>query len=231
LKRTLLLCAMPEELEVLETSLNLHKLDNYDELPWPIYKHPDLNLFAAVTGIGKINAAACCSAAITLLKPDQVIGIGVAGGVEPQLKIGDIVVSDSAIQYDMDATAFGYALGQVPRMQDIAFKADELLYLAALKVASNINIDVQVIRGLIMSGDCFVTGTQGREIYKTFGGLCVDMESVAWAQIAHVYHLPWLILRSISDQADGQASVDFDIFLPHAVKKLSTLVEALIKEV
>ncbi len=231
MKKTLLLCAMTEEIEIIKKSLNFELDSDYSDLPWPVYKEPELCIYAAVTGIGKVNAAACSSVLIKLIKPEQVIGIGVAGAVAPELKIGDVVISNSAVQYDMNATAFGYRLGEVPRMNTLEFKADSILYTAASKVAESMDLEAKVYVGQIMSGDCFVSGNMGAEIYQNFGGLCVDMESAAWAQVAHIFELPWVILRSMSDQADGTASVDFNEFLPRAVKNLSHLVEELLKSV
>jgi adenosylhomocysteine nucleosidase len=230
-KKTLLLCAMPEELEIIKNSLKFEPVKQYNFLPWPVYKHPDLNVYAGVTGISKVNAAACASVLLNLLKPEQLIGIGVAGAVDPKLKIGDIIISNSAIQYDVDARTFGYQLGEVPRMGTIDYKADDNLYTTALKVSQTMDLDSNIFIGQIMSGDCFVSGTKGSEIFHTFKGQCVDMESAAWAQVAHVYKVPWLILRSMSDQADGTAPDDFDAFLPHAVNNLSHLVEELLKNV
>ena len=231
MKKTLLLCAMPEEIEIIKKSLSFELAEEYSDLPWAVYKHPELNIYAGVTGISKVNAGACASVLINLIKPEQLIGIGVAGAVDPKLKIGDVIISNSSIQYDVDARTFGYKLGEVPRIGTVDFKADEHLYSTALEVATKMNLDNKVYVGQIMSGDCFVSGNKGAEIYNTFKGQCVDMESAAWAQVAFTYKVPWVILRSMSDQADGTAPHDFNEFLPHAVNNLSHLVEELLKSV
>jgi adenosylhomocysteine nucleosidase len=226
MKKTLVVCAMNEELAILKSKWDLKEYDASG--PWTIYRHNDKELYAVITGVGKVFGAACLSYAIEKIKPMQIIGMGVAGGVSPDLKIGDIVICDKAIQHDMDVTAFGYPLGQVPGIESPFIKADINLVEKTEKLAKNFT-NANIKTGAVMSGDCFVTGGKGLSLHDQFGGLCVDMESAAWAQVSYIFQIPFLVLRSISDQADGNAADNFTEFLSHAVNNLSDLVEKLLE--
>lgn len=224
LKTTLIICAMEKELAVLLVKLNLKKLNHK---PWSVYKHPEKPLYATVSGVGKVNAAGSLANAIEIIKPDHIIGFGVAGGVSPKVQIGDIVICDKFIQHDMDVTAIGYKLGQVPGFTSEYMYSDSALIKAAQTIAEE-NELYHTHTGAIMSGDCFVKDNKGARLYELFGAMCVDMESAAWAQIASLFNLPILVIRSISDQADGNAPENYQEFLEKAIINLSALIEKLI---
>lgn len=224
MKKTLIICAMNEELEVLLNKWNLSQIVSE---PFLIYKHETKPLYATVSGVGKVNAASNLTFALKKIKPEQIIGIGVAGGVHPDVKIGDIVICDKFVQHDMDVTAFGYELGQVPGFNDKFFQSNESLVNLAKKIAKD-SINHNIHSGAIMSGDSFIKDNKGKELYNQFEGMCVDMESASWAQVASIFNVPFIVIRSISDQADGSAADNFTQFLKLAVENLSTIVENLI---
>lgn len=230
MKKILVLSAMEEEMAVLKDKLHLQPDEDKSAWPWPIFKSDDGRIIAGITGIGKVNAAACCSSLMTAYNIDMCIGIGVAGGIAPDLHIGDVLVSQDALQYDMDATAFGYEKGEVPRMGTRAFEADAELIKQVQGALQTLKLPVTMRQGRLLSGDCFVASEQGQSLYQIFAGDSVDMESAAWAQVAYLHHKPWLIIRSISDQANGQAHVDFNTFLPQAVATMSQLVLQIINQ-
>lgn len=224
MKKTLIICAMNDELEVLLNKWNLRKIVNE---PYLIYKHNSKPLYATISGVGKVNAASNITFAIERINPEQIIGIGVAGGVSPEVKIGDVVICDKFIQHDMDVTAFGYELGQVPGFSDKFTYSSKSLVKLSQQVAKNL-AEHNVYTGTIMSGDSFIKDEKGKELYNQFGGMCVDMESAAWAQVASQFKIPFVVIRSISDQADGSATENFTKFLKLAVENLSTMIEKLI---
>ncbi len=230
MKKILLLCAMPSEYAEIKKTIPFPECPYDDHYPI-LMKQANREVYLTITGIGKVNAAAASSAAITKLQPDCVIGLGVAGGIDPQVKIGDLVVSSSAQQYDVDATAFGYAHGIIPQMATSDFPADITLNKLAITISKALNLEAATIIGQLLSGDCFVTNTKGQEIRQLFGGTAVDMESAAWAQAAYLHEIPWIIIRSISDQADGKAHADYSEFLPMAMQNLAQLAQNLIEEV
>ena len=153
MKKTLIVCAMNEELVILKEKLKLEVFN--EEGPWTIYKKPNREVYAIVSRVGKVHGGAALSYAIVKISPEQIIGIGVAGGVSPNLKIGDIVICDKAMQHDMDVTAFGYPHGQVPGLESVYIKSDSKLIQLLEDIAKKY-YDESIKVGAVMSGDCFV---------------------------------------------------------------------------
>ena len=222
---TLLICAMEEEIEILRNKLELTSCP--EASPWPLWENARLDMLATVCGVGKVNAAACLSHVLTSRPIARIIGVGVAGGIRKSLGIGDIIISQDAVQHDFDLNIFGYQKGTIPRLQIREFPAHPHLIAAALGHAQALNVDVQP--GRVLSGDRFIVGGEGRELREEFQGDCVDMETAAWAQVAYLYSVPWVAIRSISDKADETATMDFPEFLQLAVSRMSELVERMIR--
>ncbi len=218
--KTLLICAMREEFTVVEKILNLHPTGTS---PWEIYTNEDNTLYALISGVGKVYAATALAYGIEKARPDRIIAIGVAGALNPDYRIGDIVISQEFIQYDMDLTAVGYSAGQLPGRTELTMRADgDLIGLA--EKAGKQNPENRIHTGLMLTGDRFVSADWGLKLRREFMGDTVDMESAAWSQVAEIYKLPFLALRSISDQADHAAPVDIEKFGPMAMEKLSYFV-------
>ena len=217
---TLLICAMDEEIEILREKLGLMPCPG--KSPWPLWQNEELDLLATVCGVGKVNAAACLSFVLSNRSIARVIGVGVAGGIKRSLAIGDIVISQDAVQHDFDVHIFGYEKGTIPRLGIREFPAHPHLIAAALGHAEE--MDVNAVPGRVLSGDRFISGGEGRALREEFQGTCVDMETAAWAQVAYLYSVPWVAIRSISDKADESATADFPEFLRLAVTRMSELV-------
>jgi len=221
-----IICAMHAELDGLRTALDLEAYNK--GAPWPIYKAKGQEILAMVCGVGKVNAAAGLTYFLSQHPLQAVVGVGVAGAIASDLRIGDVVVSGGAIQHDMDASAFGYEVGMVPVLRIKKFDADRALVDRAL-AAGAILEDIAVREGLILSGDKFVAGSEAAKLRELFLGDCVDMETAAWAQVCALFRMPWITLRSISDQADGHAPQSFSEFLDMAVKNMSDVILEMLK--
>ncbi len=177
------------------------------------------------SGVGKVNAGICTHILADTFGVDAVINTGIAGSLEAKIDIGDIVVSEDAVQHDVDATQWNYAPGQIPGMAAAAFETDGALADLAERVCREVNPDIQVFRGRILSGDCFVSEReQKKRIKKTFGGLCVEMEGAAIAQAAYLNRLPCVILRVIADKADDSAVMDNRLFEEQVIRHCCSLV-------
>lgn len=177
------------------------------------------------SGIGKVNAAMCTQILVDSYQVDAVINTGIAGSLNAKIDIGDIVLSTDTLEHDMDAVAFGYEVGQIPRMDTLSFKADEKLRALAKKVCEEVNPDVAVFEGRVVSGDQFISDKKKKEwLVETFEGYCTEMEGAAIAHAAYLNEIPFLIVRAISDKADDSASVDYPTFeakaIEHSVKLL-----------
>lgn len=192
------------------------------------------------SGIGKVNAALCCQILISEFKVDAVINTGAAGGLLEGINVFDMVVSTDAVQHDVDATAFGHPIGQVPMTKSPFWPADKKLKTLALKAFKAMQKEsddehiknLKLIEGRIASGDTFVSDKKLRErIIKEFNPACVEMEGAAAAQVCCINKIPFLILRSISDTAgkDEAAKISYEVFSAQAAKDSSLLVLQLLK--
>ena len=173
---------------------------------------------AVRSGIGKVNAAVCTQILATYFHVDHIINTGVAGSLKNEINIGDVVISTDALQHDMDATGFGYEPGVIPRMKVSDFIADENLRKLAVKACREAGLQIGVHEGRIVSGDQFISDHAVKErIVKQFGGYCTEMEGAAIAQAAYLNDIPFLIIRAISDKADGSATMDYGEFERKAI--------------
>lgn len=177
------------------------------------------------SGIGKVNAAMCTQILINCFAANVIINTGVAGGIDPNVKIGDVVISTGAIHHDFNATAFGYQVGEIPQMTTSQFPADQFLQNLAYNQAQKILKDNQVHLGLIASGDQFVSSNQQKEaIINNFPASCVEMEGAAIAQVAYLNQIAYVIIRIMSDQADNSAPENFDEFMEEIIPLLNKIV-------
>ncbi|MGK3135794.1 5'-methylthioadenosine/S-adenosylhomocysteine nucleosidase [Pantoea trifolii] len=179
------------------------------------------------SGIGKVAAALGTTLLLELCKPDVVINTGSAGGLASTLKVGDIVVSDEVRYHDADVTAFGYEPGQMAGCP-AAFVADDKLIVAAERVIKQ--LDLNAVRGLVVSGDAFINGAAPlTRIHTTFPqAIAVEMEATAIGHVCHQFKVPFVVVRAISDVADQESHLSFDEFLSVAAKQSSLMVENLL---
>ena len=176
-------------------------------------------------GIGKVNAGMCVQILADLFEVTHILNTGIAGSLNNDINIGDIVVSKDAVYHDMDVTSLGYRPGEVPGMGFVAFKADEELRLSAVKACREAAPDIQVFEGRIASGDQFIGERARKEwIRSSFTGDCTEMEGCAIAQAAYLNHLPFIIIRAISDKADESVSVSYEEFEGKAAEHCARLV-------
>lgn len=157
-------------------------------------------------GIGLVNAATAAAVAISATRPRVVISAGSAGGVGTDVRVGDVVVGSTHLYSGADARAFGYLLGQVPGMPE-SYPGDQDLLEAALGAAVP---DLRVLTGMMISGDAFIDASSVDAIRDVFpGALSTDMESTALAHTGHLYGVPFLSVRGISDLCGPAAGEDF----------------------
>lgn len=182
------------------------------------------NVSLCLSGIGKVNAAIATTLLIEHFGPDCIINTGSAGGIGHGLRIGDIVIGNEIAHHDVDVTAFGYAYGQVPKMQP-RYPAHRALLFAAEAAADTLS-QLRCRIGLIASGDQFVHGdAQIALIKQHFPDIAaVEMEAAAIAQTCERFGKPFLIIRAVSDSADSGAEISFEEFLPTAAAHSAQLV-------
>ncbi|MBQ9610071.1 MAG: 5'-methylthioadenosine/adenosylhomocysteine nucleosidase [Lachnospiraceae bacterium] len=184
------------------------------------------------SGIGKVNAGICTQILVDMYGVDTVINTGIAGSLNADIDIGDIVLSTDALQHDMDATGFGYEPGVIPRMETSVFVADERLRNVAKKCCERVNPDIKVFEGRVVSGDQFISDKAVKNrICDNFSGYCTEMEGAAIAQAAYLNRIPFLIIRAISDKADDSATEDYPTFEKKAIEHSVKLVKAIVENI
>lgn len=231
MKKTLgIIGAEQQEIDLLLEHLSLEKTVKKAGLSFfcgTIHEYPVVIVKA---GIGKVNAAACTQMLIDLFDVKMIVNTGAAGSLDSRINIGDIVVSTEVIQHDLDVTDLGYKPGDVPGTGKV-FTSDKLLHDLAVSCSHKANPDVTVYEGLILTGDQFISGQEKKNwLIDTFHGLCAEMEGSAIAHVASLNEVPFLIIRSISDKADGSATMDYTQFSKMASYHSARLVEALIEK-
>lgn len=183
-------------------------------------------------GIGKVNAAMCTQILADRYNVDAVINTGVAGSLNNDIDICDIVISTVAQEHDMDVTALGYEKGIIPDMDVSIFEADRKLVELTKKSAKEAGLDVKVFEGKVVSGHQFISTHEMKESLKnSFGGDCAEMEGAAIAHVASLNNIPFLVIRAISDKADGGAHMDYPTFEKKAAANSILLLNEIIKNV
>lgn len=212
MKRVGIVFAMEEELNALKKYLTITNEYNIFELKFYESILNDIEVVLVESGVGKVNAARTTQILIDNMKVDYVFNIGVAGGVSTKLAVGDIVLGEKLVQHDFDITAFNHEKGYIP---SVGVYVDTDLYL--LNIANevlNSMDEVRYQRGIIASGDIFCTEAKMSEkINAKFNALCVEMEGASIAQVCYLSHVPFLIIRSISDVPNNNNTITYEEFL------------------
>lgn len=186
------------------------------------------------SGIGLVNAAAALATVLTAVRPELVVSAGSAGGLGRQVEVGDVCVSDTLSYTDTDATAFGYAPGQVPGMP-VLYAGDtrslDMLgeRMEVLRRATPSAGHARLHRGLMLAGQSFVTAQKVAGVREAFpAALSTDMESTALAQVAAGAGVPFVSVRGVSDLCGPEAGQEFHIGVEEAAARSAALVLALL---
>lgn len=224
--------AMEEEVAKLKELMNVEDVSEKASMTFVKGTLCGKDVVVVRSGIGKVNAAVCAQILVDVYGVTALINTGVAGSLDAAIDIGDIVVSTEAVHHDVDATVFGYPLGQVPRMDTVAFPADEKLVEAAVKANEEANPDIKTFKGRVVSGDQFIASNEVKEhLIKTFDGMCAEMEGASIAHVAYLNHIPYVILRAISDKADNSSTMDYPDFEKRAIMQSVRLMQNLLPRI
>ena len=193
----------------------------------------------ALSGIGKVAAATTATALVERFKVQRLVFTGVAGGLAPQVQVGDVVLGTQYLQHDFDASPL-FPRYEIPGYGRTRFDADPSLFAIFLEAAPAVfhwslgGKHINVHAGLVVSGDRFVSSaTEALALHSALpDAKCVEMEGAAVAQVCHDYGVPFLAVRTISDRADGTAHLDFaqfvrDVAGPYAVRLVDALMQKL----
>jgi adenosylhomocysteine nucleosidase len=222
--------AMEIEVELLKEAMEVR--NTYKKASMDFYEGRIGNTDVVVvkSGIAKVNAAICVQILVDAFAVTHVLNTGAAGSLDARINIGDFVLSTDACYHDVDATIFGYKKGEIPQLGVQAFPADKELIEKAKKAIKASNPDLGIFEGRVCSGDQFISSSEVKEnIIKELGGMCTEMEGAGIAQTCYLNHIPFVIIRAISDKADGSDIVNYEDFEKKAAHDCASLVLEMIK--
>ena len=203
--------AMDTEVEQILAQAEITATETVAEMVFRKGRIGGTEIVVARCGMGKVNAAMCAQLLISRYNATHVINTGFAGALSAEVGIGDIIVSSEAVQHDFDVSPIGFRKGEIPFTGLVVFPADKATVDTACKVIAEALPDVRVLPGRVCSGDQFISDRAAKErICSEFGGLCCEMEGAAVAQVCHLNHVPFLVLRAVSDSADDTAGEEFN---------------------
>ena len=221
--------AMELEVDTLKASMNISNTKIHAGMEFFEGTLNNTPVVIVHCGIGKVNAGICVQILADLFHVTHIINTGIAGALNSKLKIGDILISKDALQHDVDITIFGYEKGQIPNIPT-TFAADETLIDFALRSCEHISFDSAFYTGRIVSGDQFISSNEiKKRLITDFNGDCAEMEGAAIAQASYLNHLPFVIIRAISDSADDNVEMDYPTFERNAAKISARIVSNLLQ--
>lgn len=213
-----LIGAMEDEVAGIQVALTDTEIQDFAGRPVVLGRYDGGQAAVVQAGVGKVNAAMCAQMLIDRYAPDAIVNTGIAGSLNPGIRIGELVLSRDAVQHDLDASTFGYAPGQVPDLDVFSFSADEELRMLAKEAAAAALPGLSCHEGRVLTGDQFIGSQEKKDwLIRTFSGDCCEMEGGAIAQVCHVNRVPFLIVRAISDSADNSAEIDYPAFEQKAI--------------
>ena len=229
MKRIGIIGAMDLEVEHLKGEMQISRIVDKAGMEFYTGTLKGVDVVIVRSGIGKVNAGLCAQILADVFQVTHIINTGVAGSLNAKLDIGDILISKDALYHDVDVRIFGYQLGEVPQMGCREFKADKAMIEAAVSSCKEVNPDIHVEVGRILSGDQFISDKAKKEtLIADFQGDCTEMEGAAIAHSAYLNNIPFVIIRAISDKADDSAEMDYPTFEREAAKHSAKLVEHMI---
>ncbi len=189
----------------------------------------DKTLIIACSRIGKVHSSLSAATMILHFGCEKMIFNGVAGGINPNYKIGDLVIGEKLCQHDVDITIFGHPFGYFSEGK-IFTQTDEKLNQLAKEVA--LETGIKIHQGIIATGDQFVSSKERKEwIKKEFNADAIEMEGASVAVVCHNLNTPLCVIRAISDNASDEALVSYEEFLEHSAKQSAALVIKMIEKI
>lgn len=224
-----IICAMNKELEHVRefvTDCENVKVASFEYIKG---KLNGKDVVMCVCGVGKVFAALCTQTMILAFSPELIVNVGVAGNLSDKLKIGDIAVADSLVQYDMDTSPLGDPVGMISGINVINFECSKPIVERICNICNDIGVNCLV--GTVATGDRFVVSRTDKDfIVGQFNGIACDMEGGAIAQACYINNVPFAAIRAISDDANGNSSLDYNEFCKMAAKISAQVVKHLISD-
>lgn len=184
----------------------------------------------AKCGIGKVFAAICAQTMILKFGVTHVINTGVAGTLTDRLGLLDVAIADGVVQHDMDTSPIGDPVGLISGINKVVLPTSKTLGDLAKTVAEEIG--KKTLTGIVASGDQFISNAERKRfITDNFGAICCEMEGAAIGHVCYVNGVECLIVRSISDSADGSAHMDYPQLVSLAAAQSQKIIEGIIERI
>ncbi len=224
--------AMDSEVEEILSFMKEEKCETVSGIAYHIGRIGEKECVAAKCGVGKVAAAVCAQTMILRYGPDAVVNVGVAGGIGPGIRIGDIVVSSGLVQHDMDTSAVGDEKGLISGLNLVVIPASKRLAELTVRTAERLCGKGRVHTGIVATGDQFISdGEHLRRIRDEFGACACEMEGGSIAQVCYLNGVEFVVIRAISDNADEAAAVDYDTFLRESAHTAAELIAGLLPQI
>jgi len=222
--------AMEEEILLIKNHINNLVEEEIASIKFYFGEIDNKKVVLTQSGIGKVNSAVTATLLIEKFNVSGIVFTGVAGGVNSDLNIGDIVVSTDLVQHDFDLTSFGRKMGEIPNIKSLSIFADKNLIEIANSSISEIGLNF--VNGRIISGDQFINSKEKiKELRDVFNADAVEMEGASVAQVCYLFNTPFVVIRSISDKADDNSHVDFNEFVKIAADNSAKIVLKMMEKI
>ena len=211
--------AMDIEINGLAEKMENPVIEKHGIFQFVVGKYNKKDVVAVVCGIGKVSAAICTQIMIDKYYPDVIINSGVAGGLSNNLSIADIAIAKDVVQHDVDTTIFGDPAGYITNLDLVNIPVKEDIYSKLKEISGSLD-DTYVECGTIATGDQFIsTPYQKNKIKDTFDAIATEMEGGSVGHVCYSNNVDFGIIRAISDNASGDALMDYESFKVIAANK------------
>jgi adenosylhomocysteine nucleosidase len=231
-----LICAIPQELAHLRGVLAESESENIAQVRFDTGTLDGHYAVLAGSGMGKVNAAVVATLLANRFHCSAIAFSGVAGGLDPTLAIGDVVIADRIIQHDAGVLEDGriqpYQPGYVPFInptERLGYDVDPVLLTRVKKLLADVVVAGRIAYGTVLSGDQYLHCETTRDrLHREFAGRAVEMEGGSVAQVCEAFGIPWLVIRALSDLAGGNSRFDFASFVDQAAASSATILRRLL---
>jgi len=223
--------AMEIEVTLLKSKMEIISTKNIAGMDFFVGKMNSKNIILVRCGVGKVNSAICTQILIDMYGVDCVINTGIAGAIHEDLRVGDVVISKDLTYHDFDVSAFDTErIGGIPGVSAFV-EADDNMINAAVEAAKEAIPEVKTVVGRIVTGDQFIADKNRKDIIvKHFKPYCVEMEGASIAHACHLNEIPFVVIRAMSDSADGSADETYEKYADIMANRAGAMVEAMISK-
>ena len=232
MKKYGIIAAMQEEMQEIKKIMTETEERKIYELTFTKGKINNTEVVLVEAGVGKVNAARTTQILINNFDIEAIINVGSAASANDELDIGDIVIGKKLVQHDFDITAFGHPKGFISNVGQYVESDSKLIEKMEQTIVDLQDKEFKIKIGTIASGDIFCTEIKMKEkIRNKFEADAIEMEGAAIAQVCKLDNVPFIVIRSISDNPNGNNNITFDQFLEKAAKRCALIIEKFMMQI